>query len=223
MTVGIRVVCLALVIGTGLVLLAATSATAAQGTLEASVVECAEIDGGLQATVGVSVAGALPGMPVYARITDAGPPPTVKHPPLLIGTTDATGTASTRVLIGGAELFPLSVIALDGDDTVEKDVEQIGVLVSVEFVCPVLKPQDVVDAAVASGVLSEREATPLAVKLGAAATQEAAGNLQAAVNLLTAARRQLDALVGSHRLSSTDAQALYRAIDAELARLNGLP
>ena len=59
-------------------------------------------------------------------------------------------------------------------------------------------------------MLSEREATPLAVKLGAAAEKED-GNPAAAIKLLQAAKQQVNA----------EAQALLEALDREIERLGG--
>jgi hypothetical protein len=100
---------------------------------------------------------------------------------------------------------------------------EIGDGVAVELVCPVLTPQGAVDAAVESGVLTEREATPLAVKLGAVAAQEDAGNIQAAINLLRAAKQQIEALVASQRATASESQPLLEAIDREIQRLGGTP
>ena len=76
------------------------------------------------------------------------------------------------------------------------------------FVCPVLTPQDAGEAAIGSGMLTQREATPLAVKLGAAAAQEEKGNLEAAIEPLKAATQQVEALVASQRATSSEMQPL---------------
>jgi hypothetical protein len=86
-----------------------------------------------------------------------------------IGVTDTTGFLTHRFLGGPAGAFPIGVAAYTSDSQKIDPGPEIGSAVLVEFVCPVLTPQDIVDDAVESGVLSEREATPLAVKLGAAA------------------------------------------------------
>ena len=196
------------------------SAHAAPGTLEASVVDCTTVDGVLVATVGVSVTGAVAGTPVWLRVfypLVVLPPPKVN-----VGTTDATGSLTHRFTGGGADSFPMGVRAYVNDS--DKDPEsEIGDGVLVEFVCPVLRPQDAVDAAVASGALSIREATPLEVKLGAAAAQEERGNSAGAISLLRAARQQIEALVASRRLSDAEARPLLEAVDREIARLTPPP
>jgi hypothetical protein len=70
-------------------------------------------------------------------------------------------------------------------------------------------------------VLSEREATPLAVKLGAAADKEEDGNPAAAINLLQAAKQQVNGLIASRRLTGAEAQALLEALNREIGRLGG--
>jgi hypothetical protein len=200
---------------------APTPASAAPGILEASVVECAVIDGQLQATVGVSITGASPNTAIWLRIfhpLDVAPPPKVSA-----GSTDANGLLSNRFLAGTAEDFPVGVRAYtSGTERIDPESE-IGGVVAVEFVCPVLTPQDVVDGAIESGVLTEREATPLAVKLGAVAAQEESGNIEAAINLLRAARQQIDALVTSRRATPSEVQPLLDAINGEIQRLGGTP
>ena len=200
-------------------LVAHTPAYAAPGTLEASVVECAVIDGQLQGTVGVSITGAEPSTETWIRVSH---PLIIVAPPLVsIGFTDATGSLSHRFLGGPAAAFPVGVAAYTSASEKIDPGAQIGNSVLVEFVCPVLTPQDVVDDAIESGVLSEREATPLAVKLGAAADQEDDGNTAAAINLLQAAKQQINGLIASRRLTAADAQALLDALNREITRLGG--
>lgn len=181
-------------------------------------VECATIDGALQGTVGVSVTGATPNTEIWIRVSH---PLIIIPPPFVsIGFTDAAGSLSHRFLGGPAGAFPIGVAAYTSDsDKVEGP--QIGSGVLVEFVCPVLRPQDVVDDAVESVVLSEREATPLAVKLGAAADKEEDGNPAAAINLLQAAKQQVNGLIASRRLTGAEAQVLLEALDREIRRLGG--
>ena len=139
-----------------------------------------------------------------------------------VGTTNANGSLTYRFTGGVAESFPIGLRAYVNDS--DKDPEsEIGDGAQVEFVCPVLRPQDAVDAAVASGILSTREATPLEVKLGAAAAREEGGNPAAALKLLQAARQQIEALVASRRLSEAQAGTLLEAVDREIARLTPDP
>jgi hypothetical protein len=70
-------------------------------------------------------------------------------------------------------------------------------------------------------VLSEREATPLAVKLGAAADQEEDGNAAAAINMLQAGKQQINGLIASRQLTAAEAEALLEALDREIERLGG--
>jgi hypothetical protein len=131
-----------------------TPAYAAPGTLEASVVECAVIDGELQGTVGVSITGAAPNTEIWIRLHH---PLIILPPPYVsIGVTDTTGSLTHRFLGGPAGAFPIGVAAYTSDSQKIDPGPEIGSAILVEFVCPVLTPQDVVDDAVESGVLSER-------------------------------------------------------------------
>jgi hypothetical protein len=189
--------------------------------MEASVVECAVVDGDLQATIGVSVNGASPNTAIWLQIFN---PLIVQPPPKTsVGPTDADGSLSYSFVAGPAEAFPVGIQAYTSGTEKEDPESEIGGLVVVEFVCPVLTPQDAVDAAVDSGVLTANEATPIAVKLGAAAAQEANGNTGAAIKLLEAARRQLEGLVASHRATPSEIQPLLDALNREIARLGGTP
>ncbi len=200
-------------------LAAHSPAYAAPGTLEASVVECAVIDGELQATVGVSIAGAAPHTEIWMKVHSR----LIVQPPrkVSIGFTDAAGSLTHRFVAGPERLLPIGVEAYTSDAEKIDPETQIGSLIVVEFVCPALTPQDVVDDAVECGVLTEREATPLAVKLGAAARHEENGDTAAAINLLRAARHQVDGLIASRRMTQAEAQALLDALDREITRLGG--
>jgi hypothetical protein len=216
-----RLLRLAAVAGVLGVVLTPSPAFAAPGVVEASVVDCAVIDGALQATVGVSISGASPDTAVWLRIFY----PLIVQPPspTSVGSTDANGLLSYGFVAGPAAAFPLGVRAYTSATEKLDPESEIGGAVVVEFVCPVLTPQDAVDAAVKGGVLTEREAAPLAVKLGAAAAQEANGNAAAAIKLLEAARHQLDALVASRRATPSEVQPLLDALNREIARLGGTP
>jgi len=206
-------------------IVAPAPASAAPGVLEASVVECATIDGEPVGIVGVSITGASPNIEIWLRVSH----PLIVVPParFSIGFTDASGSLTytfvRAVDLGEADGFPLGVQAFTAGEGVKDPDAEIGTGVSVEYVCPDLSPQAVVDAAVENGVLTEREATPLAVKLGAAAAQEERGNTQAAISLLEASRHQVHAMIASGRLTAAEAQPLIAAINREIQRLGGAP
>jgi hypothetical protein len=214
--------CASLVFAAGVPLVSAAPASAAVGVLDASVVECTTIDGQSQGIVGVAVTDASPNTTVYVRMYDdgiqAGDPPLVS-----VGATDSNGSLTARLAPVSDDIFPVGIGAYTSDSPKVGPEQQIGAVVRVEFVCPVLTPQNAIDQAVDAGVLTEREATPVAVKFGAAAAQEAKGNVQAAINLLEAGRYQLNALVASGRLTQGEAQPLLNATNQEIQRLGGTP
>jgi hypothetical protein len=201
-------------------LLAPAPASAAPGVLEASVVECGTFDGEPGAVVGVSITAASPNTEIWLRVTDQ----LIVAPPakFSVGFTDAGGSLTHR-FVKVARAFPLGVRAFTSGTEKEDPESEIGSGVGVPFVCPDLSPQAAVGAAVENGVLTEREATPLAVKLGAAAAQEEKGNTQAAINLLEASRQQVQAMIASGRLTAAEAQPLIDAINREIQRLGGNP
>jgi len=95
----------------------------------------------------------------------------------------------------------------------------------VPYVCPgtvLPTATEAVEAAIANGTLTEQEAHPIQVKIGAAAAAESRGNVDAAVNQHNAALNHVYALFNSGRLTQAEAQPVIDAIEAEIERITSI-
>ncbi|MGH2946016.1 MAG: hypothetical protein ACRDPC_07120 [Solirubrobacteraceae bacterium] len=205
-----------LLCGAMLALAWGASASAAVGTLDASVIECQTLEGEPHAIVEVAIAGAPADTAIWLLVTD--PRQTLPPTPFSAGTTDAGGAFTTRLDPRSADGFPFTVSA----QAAGEKGEPIGEPVSVEFACPASTPIEALQDAVDSGALTADQARPLASLLEAASALEARGMTRAAVTALRISLLQVDVYIRIGWLTEAEAGPLIEAVHREIARLGAI-